>query len=57
MGRRSKEHKKLVYAQISSKKSKRACQKWGMNYKESPYCLFEHDNYARTLYPCLRYVK
>jgi hypothetical protein len=28
-----------------------------MNYKENPYCLGLHGNYAKEIYPCLKYVK
>ena len=57
MTNRALEHKKLVEATKSMKASKKACQKLGMNYKENPYCLGLHGNYAREIYPCLKYVK
>jgi len=57
MTKRAKEHKKLVEVNKSMKASKKACQRLGMNYKESPYCLGLNGNYARELYPCLKYVK
>lgn len=57
MTKRAKEHKKLVEVTKSMKASKKACQKFGMNYKENPYCLGLHGNYAREIYPCLKYVK
>ena len=57
MTKRAKEHKKLVKVLEGMKASKKACQKWGMNYKESPYCLGLSNNYAKELYPCLKYVK
>ena len=38
MAKRAKEHKKLVKVTKGMKASKKACQKFGMNYKENPYC-------------------
>ena len=57
MTKRAKEHKKLVKVTKGMKASKKACQKFGMNYKENPYCLGLHGNYAKEIYPCLKYVK
>lgn len=53
---RRRDHKKLVIFQEKSKKSKRGCQKFGLNYKENPYCIGVKGNYARKLYPHLKYV-
>jgi hypothetical protein len=50
------DHKELVMFQKKLKNSKRWCQKFGLNYKENPYCIGVKGNYARELYPHLKYV-
>jgi len=57
MKKRAIEHKKLVSCEKSMKASKKGCQRLGENYKESPYCLGLHNNYAEKLYPDLKWVK
>ena len=57
MKKRAEEHKQLVEVSKSMKASKKACQKYGMDYKQNPYCLGIHGNYARELYSCLKYIK
>ena len=44
-----KNHKKLVAFEKSIKASKKACQKWGIDYKRNPYCIGIKGNYAKEL--------
>ena len=52
-----KRHSELVKYHRNMKASKKSCQRLGINYKENPYCIGLNNNYAKELYPCLRYIK
>lgn len=56
-GKRCKKHKRQTEFEKGIKSSKRACNKWGINYKENPYCVGIPNNRAKEIYPCLKYVK
>lgn len=53
---RREEHKKLVYVEKILKKSKRACDKWGIDYKTSPHCVGLHGNIYAQIDPNMKYV-
>lgn len=39
------------------KHAKRACERWGLDYKKNPYCIGMLGNNSEIFYPCLKYVK
>lgn len=57
MTKRARKHKELVKIQKMQKHAKRACERWGLDYKKNPYCIGVLGNNSEIFYPCLKYVK